>query len=99
MNVFDIKKGDYHRRLALSLTDITTTGATGVVFRIRPAGGGATVTANGTIISATQVGLQFVAPQLDTIGTFFVEAALTYPDGPETVPTVGYTTMVVGPSL
>ena len=89
--VFNIKQGDYHRRIKLDLTDITTTDATGVVFRMRPKAGGALVVSNaGAIDSSTRVSYQFVAPQLDTTGNFELEASLTYADGSETVPTVGF---------
>ena len=100
MSTFVIKSGDYHRQLALGLTDITTTGATGVTFRMRPQGGGALVVDRaGTIVSATRVRYQFQAPELATVGTYLLEAVLTYVDGTETVPTAGYVTVLVTKSL
>lgn len=98
MSLFHIKQADYHRRLALDLTDIATTGATGVTFRLRSAAG-AVASGIGAIDSASRVSYQFTAPQLDVPGVYSLEAALTYPDGTETVPTVGYVTVVVEPKL
>lgn len=99
-DTFTIKQGDTHRRLQLTLTDLTTVDATGVHFRMRPQGGGALkVDAPGTIDSATQVSYEFTAGQLDTPGVYYLEAALTFADGPETVPTSGYVTVVVEPKL
>jgi hypothetical protein len=98
MSSFNIKQGDYHRRIALDLTDVATTGATGVTFRVRSPSGVVTTSA-GVIDSTTRVSYQFTAPQLDVAGVFALEAALTYADGTETVPTVGYVTVVVEPKL
>ena len=99
MATFLIKAGDYHRQLELDLTDILTTGASGVTFRMRTRGGSLVVDDAGTIVNASTVRYQFTAPQLDTPGTYFLEAVLTYIDGPETVPTSGYVTVVIVPSL
>ena len=100
MSTFHIKKGDYHRQLALDLSDITTTGATAVRFRMRPQAGGALVVdADGTIVSATRVSYQFVSTQLNTAGIYNLEVALTYNDGVETVPTNGYVTVIIGEIL
>lgn len=95
MTVFNIKQGDYHRRIQLDLTDMTTTGATGVVFRMRPRGGGSLVVDNqaGTVDSVTRVSYQFQAPELATAGTYDLEASITFSDGSETAPTVGYVTV------
>ena len=96
MSTWTVKQGDYHRQLTLDLTGISTTGATGVTFRMRPRGGGALVVETaGTIESASQVSYQFVAPQLATAGVFQLEAMLTYDDGTETVPTESYVTVEV----
>lgn len=97
---FSIKQGDTHRRLQLELTDVTTTGATGVTFRMRSRQGGALkVNSPGTIDSASRVSYEFTAEQLDTPGVYDLEAALTFADGPETVPTSGYVTVNVEPKL
>lgn len=94
------KKGDKHRQIALDLTDISTTGASAVRFRMRAREGGALVVdANGVIDSATRVSYQFTGTQLDTPGVYDLEAALTYVDGVETVPTAGYVTVIVQPTL
>jgi hypothetical protein len=96
MSTFTIKQGDYHRRIALDLTDITTTGAIGVTFRMRPRGGGGLVVdAAGVIDTATRVSYQFTGTQLDTPGIYDLEAALAYADGTETVPTASYVSVVV----
>ena len=47
MSTFTIRKGDYHRRLQLQLTGITTTGALSVRFRIGD--GASLVDRDGTI--------------------------------------------------
>jgi len=100
MTTFTIRQGDTHRRLALTLTDITTTGATSVRFRMRSQNGGALKVDNdGVIDSASQVSYQFTAGQLDTPGVYDLEAALQYGDGPETVPTAGFVTVVVQSTL
>jgi hypothetical protein len=99
MSTFAIKQGDYHRRLALDLTDISTTGASSVAMTMRPRDGGAAVTIAGVIDSATRVSCQFVAPQLATPGVYDLETTLTYADGTETAPTSGYTTVIVGARL
>lgn len=99
MSTWTVKQGDYHRQIALDLTDITTTGASGVVFRLRPRQGGAVVSRAGTIVSATRVSCQFQAPELDTPGSYDLEATLTYVDGGETVPTSGYVLVEVLPRL
>lgn len=95
MSSFAIKSGDYHRRLALDLTDLTTTGASGVAFKLRPREGGTVVTIAGTIDSASRISCQFAAPQLDVPGIYDLEAVLQYADGTETAPTSGYVTVVV----
>jgi hypothetical protein len=99
MATFLIKAGDYHRQLQLDLTDILTTGASGVTFRMRSRDGALVVDNAGTIVDASTVRYQFTAPQLATPGTYQLEAVLTYLDGPETVPTSGYVTVVIVPSL
>ena len=95
--VFNIKKGDYHRRIQLDLTEFTTTDATGVVFRMRPRGGGALVVDDGAgdLDSSTRVSYQFQAPELDTAGSFQLEASVVFPDGRETVPTTGFVTVTI----
>lgn len=100
MSTHVTKKGDYHRQLQLTLSDLSTTGASAVRFRMRPRQGGTlTVDRNGAIDSATQVSLQFQAPELDTVGEFDLEVSLTYVDGTETVPTSGYVRVIVEPTL
>lgn len=100
MSVFTIKTGDIHRRLQLTLTSLTTTGATGVTFRGKQRDGPLKFTRAGIIDNATQVSCAFQASDINTPGTFDVEATLTFA-GPaeETVPTEGYVTMVVLPRL
>lgn len=98
--VWTCKTGDYHRRIALDLTGMTTSGATGVTFRMRRRDGGAlVVNAAGVIESATRVGYQFTGTQLDTPGYYLLEASLTYADGQETAPTVGQVAVVIEPRL
>lgn len=99
MSTFSIKTGDYHRRLSLDLTDLATTGASGVVFKMRPRDGGTVVTIAATIDSASRVSCQFVAPQLDVAGVYDLEAVLTFAYGTETAPTSGFTTVIVGARL
>jgi hypothetical protein len=100
MNVFTIKQGDTHRRLQLTLSSLTTTGASGVSFRGKQRDGALKFTRAGVIDSSSQVSCQFQASDINTPGTFDVEATLTYPGSEEeTVPTEGYVTMVVLPRL
>lgn len=99
MSTFAIKQGDYHRQLALELSEITTTGASSVIVRMRPRDGGAVVNPTGAIASASRVNVTFTGTQLDAPGVFLLEAALQYVDGPETVPTSGYVVVVVEPKL
>lgn len=99
MSTWTTKAGDYHRRIRLTLTDLTTTGASGVTFKLRPQQGGAVVTRSGVIDSATQVSCQFQEPDLDTPGVYSLEAVLQYVDGTETAPTTGYVTVVVEQKL
>lgn len=100
MTTWTCKAGDYHRQIALDLDEVSTSGASGVTFRMRPRGGGAlVVNAAGVIVSATRVSYQFTGTQLDTPDVYLLEAALTYADGTETVPTVGYVTVVIEAKL
>lgn len=99
MSTFTIKQGDYHRRIQLDLSDLTTTGATGVTFRLQPRGGGTMTSWAGVIDSASRVSATFPAGSLDTAGVYLLEAALTFGDGTETVPTSGYVTVVVEAKL
>lgn len=99
MSTHTTKQGDYHRRIALDLSDLTTTGASGVTFRMRPREGGTVTSWAGTIDSASRVSATFPAGSLDTAGVYLLEAALAYGDGTETVPTSGYVTVVVEPKL
>lgn len=100
MSTWRTKQGDYHRRCTLDLTNITTTGASSVRFKMRKRGDTAlTVDALGTIDSPTRVSYQFTAPQLDVPGTYSLEVVLTYVDGTERVPTVGYLTAYIEPNL
>lgn len=100
MSTFIVKQDDYHRRLRMTLTDISTSGATSVRFRMRPQDGGAlTVDRNGVIDSASQISIQFQSPELSTVGTYELEASLVYADGQETVPTSSYVTVVIRPRL
>jgi hypothetical protein len=100
MNVFNIKQGDTHRRLQLTLSSLTTTGASGVSFRGKQRDGALKFTRAGVIDNSSQVSCQFQASDINTPGTFDVEATLTYPGSEEeTVPTEGYVTMVVLPRL
>jgi hypothetical protein len=95
MSTFTIKAGDYHRQLGLDLSEITTTGASSVVIRMRPRDGGTVVNPTGVIASASRINVTFTGTQLDTPGVYLLEAALQYGDGPETVPTAGYVTVLV----
>ena len=99
MSTFTIKQGDYHRQLALDLSDIATTGASSVVIRMRSRDGGSIINPTGTIASASRINVTFTGTQLDTAGVYLLEAALQYVDGPETVPTSGYVTVVVEAKL
>jgi hypothetical protein len=99
-NTWSCKAGDKHRQIGLDLTSITTTGALSVRFRMtNRATGALVVDADGVIASASRVTYQFTGTQLDVVGYYDLEAALTYPDGPETVPTEGFVTVVIGPKL
>lgn len=99
MSTHTTKQGDYHRRLSLDLSDLATTGASGVTFRMRPRDGGTATTWAGVLDSASRVSCTFPAGSLDTAGVYLLEAALTFVDGTETVPTSGYVTVVVEASL
>lgn len=100
MSTWKVKQGSYHRQLAIDLTNITTTGASGVTFKMRKRGTTALVVNNaGVIVSPTRVSYQFVAPQLDTPGTFQLEVELQYVDGPEHSPTEGFVTVIIEPNL
>lgn len=100
MATWKCKAGDYHRQIALDLSDMTTTGATGVTFRMRLASGGSlVVNAAGVIESATRIRYQFTGTQLNTAGTYLLEATLTYSDGQETAPTSGQVEVVIEPRL
>lgn len=100
MSQFTIKQGDYHRQVTIDLRGLTTTDATGVVFRMRPKDStGLVVNDAGTIVSATRVAYQFESPELETPGTYLLEATLTYPDGEETAPTSSYVVVVIEPRL
>lgn len=99
MSTWNVKQGDYHRRLAIDLTGITTTGATGVVMRMRHREGGTLITRAGIIDSVSRVSCQFVAPELDVPGVYDLETVLTFDDGVETVPTAGFVQVVVAPKL
>ena len=99
MATWIVKQGDYHRQIAVDLSDLATTGASSVAFKLRPAAGGATVTTAGVIASASRVTCQFANPALATPGTYFLEVVLTFADGTETAPTSGYVTVVVEPRL
>lgn len=90
------KTGDYHRQIALELSDMTTSGATGVTFRMRLASGGAlVVNSAGTIESSSKIRYQFTGTQLDTPGHYLLEATLTYPDGQETAPSSGQVDVII----
>lgn len=100
MPTFFTKQSDYHRRIRLTLTDISTTSATSVRFRMRPhAGGSLVVDRNGTIDNAGQVSLQFQSPELESTGLYDLEASLVYADGQETVPTSGFVQVQIMPRL
>lgn len=99
MSTFTTKAGDYHRRIQLDLSDISTTGASGVTFRLQARGGGTLTSWAGVIDSASRVSAAFPAGSIDTAGVYLLEAALTYVDGTETVPTSGYVTVVVEATL
>lgn len=100
MAVWTCKAGDLHRRITLNLDGGSTTGATGVTFKMRPAAGGALVVDSaGVLTGAKQVSYTFTGIQLDTAGTYNLEARLTFSDGSETVPTSGYVTVVIEPRL
>lgn len=96
-----VKAGDKHRRITLALTDIVLTGATGVTFRMRNREGGAlVVNAAGTLDTvAGTASYQFTGTQLDTPGAYDLEAAITFADGVETVPTAGFVQVLVAPKL
>lgn len=96
MSTFVIKQGDYHRRLALDLSDLSTTGSTGITVRMQAVGGSGTVlNPTGVATTASRVTVTFAAPQLDTPGAYNLEVAISYADGTETVPTQGYVTVLV----
>lgn len=100
MSVWTCKAGDLHRRITLNLSGITTSGASGVTFRMRSEEGGAlVVNAAGVLTSSSQVSYTFTGTQLDTAGRYNLEASLTFADGTETVPTSGYVTVIVEPKL
>lgn len=96
MTTWSCKTGDYHRRISLELSGLTTSGATGVTFRMRLRDGGPLVVNEaGVIESATRVGYQFTGTQLSTPGYYLLEASLTYADGQETAPTSGQVTVII----
>lgn len=100
MATWTCKAGDLHRRIVLDLDGVTTTDASSVVFRMKPVGGGALVVNNtGTIVTSTRVSFTFTGTQLNTPGTYNLEASLIFSDGAETVPTSGYVTVVIQPKL
>lgn len=100
MSTFSIKQGDYHRRLLLDLEGLDAADSTGVTFRMRNRRSGELVLDRaGLVNSASQVSLQFESPELDTPGLFDLEAALQFPDGSETVPTVGFVLVSVESKL
>ena len=97
---WNCKAGDKHRQLAIDLTDLLTTGATAVRFRMQPREGGTLVVdADGVIASATRVTYQFTGTQLDVPGVYLLEVMLTFPDGQETAPTSGHVVVVIEPRL
>ncbi len=100
MSTFNIKQGDYHRRLVLVLDGLDATSATGVTFRMKSLATGALVFSRaGTKDSGSQVSFAFQSPELETAGRFALEAALTFADGPETVPTEGYVDVLIEPKI
>lgn len=100
MSVWIAKVGDLHRRIALDLEGIETTGASSVRFRMRLRDSSTlTVDANGVIDSATRVSYQFTGAQLDVAGVYLLEVVLIYPDGAETVPTSGQIQVLLEPHL
>ena len=101
MTSWNCKTGDYHRRISITLTDLSTAGASGVTFRMRLRDGGPlVVNAAGTIDSATQVSYQFTGTQLDVAGYYLLEITLTYAgDGSETAPTSGQVSVIIEPRL
>ena len=100
MSTWRTKQVDYHRRCTLDLTNISTAGASEVRFKMRKRGSSSLVVdALGTIVSATRVSYQFTGTQLDEPGTYVLEVVLTYVDGTERVPTVGYLTVYIEPNL
>jgi hypothetical protein len=100
MSTWKTKQGSYHRRIAIDLTSISTVGASSVTFKMRKRGADALVVDNvGTIDSPTRVSYQFVSPQLDDPGSYKLEIELQFVDGPERVPTEGFTTVIIEENL
>lgn len=100
MATWKCKQGDLHRRITLNIDGISTAGATGVTFKMRSTSGGALVVNNaGSITSPKQVSYTFTGTQLDTAGSYDLEAVLTFADGNEIVPTNGYVTVIIEPRL
>lgn len=101
MSTWNCKTGDYHRRISLDLSDLETTGASGVTFRMRLREGGPLIVNDaGTIDSATRVSYQFTGTQLDVAGYYLLEVTLAFPaDGSETAPTSGQVSVIIEPRL
>lgn len=107
MSEFPIKKGDRLPRLKMALTDssgtaLDLTGAS-VTFRMRARQGGALkVNAAGSISGTPTAGLveyAWAPGDTDTEGLYDAEWVLSYSGVPQTVPTSGFVTVVVGPAL
>ena len=93
--VFNIKQGDYHRRLLLEVVGLDVSAASSVSIRMTSKATGEVFTGVGEKVSSTEIGYQFVTPQLEKPGVYLLTARLVFGDGPETVPTVGKVDVVI----
>ena len=106
-----LKKGDVLPVLQMTLRDsdgaaLDLTAVTAVTFRMRARGDGSAgelkVNSAGSVVAPATGGVveyAWQAADVNTVGVYDAEWALTYPGGGQTVPTAGYTTVIVEQSL
>lgn len=99
-----LKKGDRLPVLRMTLKDsdgvaLDLTSASAVTFRMRARAGGALkINAAGSVVAPATSGVveyAWQAADVDTVGVYDAEWALTYPGGGQTVPTAGYVTVII----
>lgn len=103
-----LKKGDVLPVLRMTLKDsdgvaLDLTSVSAVTFRMRGRGAAAPkVSAAGAVVAPATSGVveyAWQAADVDTVGVYDAEWALTYPGGGQTVPTAGYVTVIIEQSL